>query len=237
MTNDLSHDWMKTDSPAPEMEEGDSSGVSQKIPIEEAEEPEKRDAPDHLLNPFQPVAASATMASRQHSLPMMMSGIFLGFVVMGTFIFLFFQGVLFLQANTLPGDQASVAISSSPSSSSSAISQQKSISTRTTSTPIITIHVTEEKTPSSSAVWPASLKMNRYTVGSALVPDLSKIIPIPIFSVSKAEANMHAAAGIETSLREANRVPPTGPALWVLLALCLGVTPIFFVRGKGIMSA
>lgn len=79
------------------------------------------------------------------------------------------------------------------------------------------------------ALWPALLRVNQFTVGSALVPGFSPTDQLPIHVVRETQQQFHAAAN---SSRPPARVQPaTGPGLWIVSILSLCVLP-FFLKKK-----
>jgi len=78
--------------------------------------------------------------------------------------------------------------------------------------------------------WPSAIRTNRFTVGSALVPDLSHAVSIPTILGKK-----HSSAGMPTlnnGDQIAHRAPATGPELWVLVLLSFAIVPIYLIRRR-----
>ncbi|HLD08355.1 MAG TPA: hypothetical protein VJB60_04805 [Candidatus Peribacterales bacterium] len=111
-------------------------------------------------------------------------------------------------------------VSSSSASSSSVSSPSPVVNTVTLLSPTVDLGLAERKT--LPGLWPTMLRVNRFTVGSPLVPDLSPMVSIP----------MHRAAppSSSTSVTPVHHAPATGPELWILFLLSAAIVPVYWVR-------
>lgn len=92
--------------------------------------------------------------------------------------------------------------------------------------PIQTVNVgMAAATSANNSLWPTSLKVNRYTIGSGLVPDLSRMVSIPLRGSKNA-------APLSANSNGVHHAPATGPELWVLVALSLCVMPMYVIRRR-----
>lgn len=78
------------------------------------------------------------------------------------------------------------------------------------------------------ALWPALLRVNQFTVGSALIPGFSPTDQLPIHVVRETQQQLHAAAN--ASRPPARAQSATGPGLWIVSLLSLCVLPLFLKK-------
>jgi len=79
--------------------------------------------------------------------------------------------------------------------------------------------------------WPSAIRTNRFTVGSALVPDLSHAVSIPtILGKRHSSAADMPKSGDRDQI--VHRAPATGPELWVLILLSFAIVPIYLIRRR-----
>ena len=94
-------------------------------------------------------------------------------------------------------------------------------------TPLLAVSRMLTSAPSVSAF---PLKVNRFTVGSGLVPQFSPTSQIPVHIIRKTQQRVHAAAPTGRTL--ATRQPQTGPGLWIASFITLMFLPLVLRKKK-----